>query len=648
MRAALQALGHDPAELRGGDHPDGAARAATATRSRSPSAPATSSSCATCSTRSAPTRCASPTCCRSSTRARPSTSTWSRPSRWTTRSSTCSTPTPASTRIERVARRARRRARSPLADVDLALLVHERELDVLRILARAARRRRAGLQRAGAAQGHHLGARAGGRVPRLLPRLLRDGRGRRRPSSRQARLWLVEAARVGLAIGARPARRVGARVDVERAMTARSPARCCPTRPRVDDRRPPARSAASTCSSSPPSYGTPLFVYDEAHLRRPLPRGRGRVRRRRGLRVQGLPVQGHGPARARGGHAHRRGHGRRAPRGARRGRSGRRGSCCTATTSPRPSCARALDERRRAHRRRLASTSSTASSTWSPPTGCAVPRVMVRVTPGVEAHTHEFVAHRPGRLEVRLHPVHRCGRGEAVEARPRVAAPSSSSGIHMHIGSQVFVADFFRQAVDAVAPVLRAARPARAVDRRRPRRGLRRGRGARRPSPSGATPCAPRWPSRASPPASAPSPGRAIAASAAVTLYTVGTVKELPGIRTYVAVDGGMTDNPRPVLYGSGYEAFLPRAAAADRPGRGRPWSASTASRATCWCATRGCRPTSPWATSSPRPSPAPTGTRWAPTTTRCTRPAVVFVADGEARLVVRRETDDDLLRLDL
>src|SRR5204863_773141 len=52
-------------------------------------------------------------------------------------------------------------------------------------------------------------------------------------------------------------------------------------------------------------------------------------------------------------------------------------------------------------------------------------------------------------------------------------------------------------------------------------------------------------------------PGRALVAGAAVTLYTVGTVKDIPGIRTYVAVDGGMSDNPRPVLYGSGYEAFL-------------------------------------------------------------------------------------------
>ena len=48
-------------------------------------------------------------------------------------------------------------------------------------------------------------------------------------------------------------------------------------------------------------------------------------------------------------------------------------------------------------------------------------------------------------------------------------------------------------------------------------------------------------------------------AAAGITLYRVGTIKDVPGFRTYVAVDGGMSDNPRPVLYGSGYETFLPR-----------------------------------------------------------------------------------------
>ncbi len=68
-------------------------------------------------------------------------------------------------------------------------------------------------------------------------------------------------------------------------------------------------------------------------------------------------------------------------------------------------------------------------------------------------------------------------------------------------------------------------------------------------------------------------PGRAIVAGAAVTCYSVGTIKEIPGVRTYLSVDGGMSDNPRPVLYGSGYEAFLVRAADAPAtPPRHRRW----------------------------------------------------------------------------
>ena len=70
------------------------------------------------------------------------------------------------------------------------------------------------------------------------------------------------------------------------------------------------------------------------------------------------------------------------------------------------------------------------------------------------------------------------------------------------------------------------------------------------------------------------SPGRSIAATAAITLYRVGTVKPIPGGRTYVAVDGGMSDTPRPVLYGAGYEAFL-----ADRPTAPRPLAVAVAGK---------------------------------------------------------------------
>src|SRR5262249_32520678 len=61
-------------------------------------------------------------------------------------------------------------------------------------------------------------------------------------------------------------------------------------------------------------------------------------------------------------------------------------------------------------------------------------------------------------------------------------------------------------------------------------------------------------------------PGRSIAAPSGITLYRVGTIKVIPGVRTYVAVDGGMSDNLRPIAYGARYEAFLPARATAPRP----------------------------------------------------------------------------------
>ena len=101
-------------------------------------------------------------------------------------------------------------------------------------------------------------------------------------------------------------------------------------------------------------------------------------------------------------------------------------------------------------------------------------------------------------------------------------------------------------------------------------------------------------------------PGRSIAGPAALTLYRVGTIKEIPGVRTYVAVDGGMSDNPRPGDSTARYEAFLP--AAIGERGRSSSRSpASTASRATSSCATPASPTTSQSATCSPCRSPAPT-----------------------------------------
>jgi diaminopimelate decarboxylase len=142
-------------------------------------------------------------------------------------------------------------------------------------------------------------------------------------------------------------------------------------------------------------------------------------------------------------------------------------------------------------------------------------------------------------------------------------------------------------------------------------------------------------------------PGRAIVASAAVTVYTVGTIKDIPGIRTYVAVDGGMSDNPRPVLYGSGYETFLPRAVEADRT---RPVRVVGKH-----CESGDLLVREGWVPHDlivgdllATPVTGAYGHSMGSNYNKVPRPAVVFVADGRARLVVRRETYDDLLRCEV
>jgi len=141
-------------------------------------------------------------------------------------------------------------------------------------------------------------------------------------------------------------------------------------------------------------------------------------------------------------------------------------------------------------------------------------------------------------------------------------------------------------------------------------------------------------------------PGRSVVAAAAVTVYTVGTIKELPGIRTYVSVDGGMSDNPRPVLYGSGYEAFLPRCPDSERPRAvtivGKHCESGDLLVADA-CVPADIHVGDLLAT----PVTGAYGHSMASNYNKVPRPPVVFVAGGSYRVVVRRETFEDLVRLD-
>lgn len=273
-------------------------------------------------------------------------------------------------------------------------------------------------------------------------------------------------------------------------------------------------------------------------------------------------------------------------------------------------------------------------------------RVLVRVTPGVEAHTHEFV--RTGQEDSKFGFGLASGEaGRAIERLCRMRGVEVV-GVHAHIGSQVFRVESFAEEVEALAGFFSPL-------------GLQElsiggGLGVAYVGAEHA-PSIAEWAMavrgacrRAGIPEEVQvtaEPGRAIAATAGMTLYTVGTVKELPGIRTYVAVDGGMSDNPRPVLYGSGYEAFLPRCAAAPRPRAVRVVGKHCESGDVVVADARvplSLEVGDVLAT----PVTGAYGYSMASNYNKVPRPEVVFVSGSTARVVVRREVEEDMVRLDV
>ena len=188
--------------------------------------------------------------------------------------------------------------------------------------------------------------------------------------------------------------------------------------------------------------------------------------------------------------------------------------------------------------------------------------VLIRITPGVDAHTHEFVA--TGHDDTKFGFTVSTGAASRAVRLARESPSMRARGVHAHIGSQVFRLESFREAARIVA---RLAIPFGLEE-------LSLGGGLGVPYVEGeSAPSIAEWGEALLEACRAEGvtgpimaePGRAIAAAAAITLYRVGTIKEVEGVRTYLAVDGGMSDNPRPVLYGSGYEVFLPRAVEAPR-----------------------------------------------------------------------------------
>jgi len=276
--------------------------------------------------------------------------------------------------------------------------------------------------------------------------------------------------------------------------------------------------------------------------------------------------------------------------------------------------------------------------------GLPAPKVLIRVTPGIEAHTHEYL--QTGVADSKFGFGLAGGTAEQAIRRAESSPAMEFMGIHAHIGSQVFVTDSFVKAIGVLAPLVQATGAAEF--------SIGGGLGVAYVEGE-AAPTITEWAEAVKAACSATGirsrvlaePGRAIVAAAAITLYRVGTLKRLESGRIYAAVDGGMSDNPRPVLYGSGYEAFLPREPEADRP-------------MTVRVVGKHCESGDVLVREATMPADLDVGDILATPVTGAyghsmgsnynmiLRPPVIFVRDGEARLVVRRESRDDLVQRDV
>ena len=266
-----------------------------------------------------------------------------------------------------------------------------------------------------------------------------------------------------------------------------------------------------------------------------------------------------------------------------------------------------------------------------------VRRVLVRLTPGVEAVTHRSIqtAHEESKF------------GLAPDAAEREIERARElglevEGLHVHVGSQLGRVDESVLALERVLAFLeRLAWRPRVLDLGGGL-GVRHNRDEQLPSVAEfVRPLAERVPEGVS---LILEPGRSLVGRAGVTLYRLGSVKESGGV-TYAAIDGGMSDNPRPQLYGARYEALLANRADELPSGVYR-------------IAGKHCESGDVLIEAAELPEPRPGDVLAVPATGAYTlalgstyngvpRPAVVLVADGEARLIRARETVDDLLRFE-
>ena len=282
------------------------------------------------------------------------------------------------------------------------------------------------------------------------------------------------------------------------------------------------------------------------------------------------------------------------------------------------------------------------------PEGTRTP-VMLRISPGVKPDTLDHIS--TGQLDSKFgFSIESGAARRAVEAalrHPRLEVV----GLHSHIGSQIFALGAYEKAMEIMLDLLVQLRDELTFEPRKLGAGGGLGIAYTRnddpPTPGDfvdtvrhalESGCAARG---LKVPELVVEPGRSIAGPAGVALYTVGSIKDIPGVRRYVAVDGGMGDNIRPKLYGARYEAVL--ASAPDRAPTGKVTIAGKYCESTDILITDIEMPELKSGDVLCLPAAGAYCLAMASNYNGMLRPEVLMVRDGEARVMRRRETLDDL-----
>lgn len=284
----------------------------------------------------------------------------------------------------------------------------------------------------------------------------------------------------------------------------------------------------------------------------------------------------------------------------------------------------------------------------------ANPDIMFRIKPGIDAHTHDFV--KTGQIDSKFGFA--LETGEAFDAVKQAIACENVNlmGLHCHIGSQIFDIAPFEEASKVMLEFIAKIKNELGYEIKSLNLGG--GFGIKYLDQHDPAPFETYMEKTSevvkktcselgiSLPYIFIEPGRSIAAPAGITLYTVGARKEIPDIRTYVSVDGGMADNPRYILYQSEYEAIVANKASQERNekvtiagrccesgdliGENMPLQHAESGDIIAVCAT------------------GAYNYSMASNYNRLQKPAVVFVNNGDSRIAVKRETLDDIIRNDM